>query len=515
MNKIASFRIWGWVLLAALIASCSTNPVTGKREVSFVSTSDQIRIGEENYLPSQQSQGGQYYLDQDLNAYVSEVTARLVEASRAVFPQAPNLPYEIVVLNNDVPNAWAMPGGKMAINRGLLTELKNESELAAVIGHEIVHAAAGHSAAQMSRGTLLNAGLAVVGIASAGSDYGNLVNYGSQIGSAAWMASYGRDDELESDRYGMMILSEAGYDPGGAVTLQETFVRMSEGRNQGFIDGLFASHPPSQARVDANRVFAGQLPSGGIVDEDRYQAAIAQLVRDAEAYEAQNDATQALNDDKPDEALELLDAAVRIQPDEGQFWELRGHAWRMKDSNDNAERAFTTAIEKNPGYYRHWLARGLLRKEMGKLTDARSDLERGQQLLPTATGSYLLGDLAERRGDINAAMQYYQSAASAGGEVGQAAQTRMVRHDLPANPDRYIASGLRTADTGEIIAVVRNDSGLAVNSVQVRVTDVRSGASRIYPVGGRISAGNQAATGTGIIGDPANFRIAVVAAGLN
>lgn len=515
MNKIASFRIWGVVLFSALLISCSTNPVTGEREISFVSTSAQIQMGVENYQPSQQSQGGQYYLDPDLNAYVSEVTAKLVEAARKTFPEAPNLPYEIVVLNNDVPNAWAMPGGKMAINRGLLTELKNESELAAVIGHEIVHAAAGHSAAQMSRGTLLNAGLTVVGIASSGSDYGNLVNYGSQIGSAAWMASYGRDDELESDRYGMMILSEAGYDPRGAVTLQETFVRMSEGRNQGFIDGLFASHPPSQDRVDANRAFAGQLPSGGVVGEDRYQAAIAQLVKDAEAYEAQNNATQALNDDKPDEALELLDTAIRIQPDEGQFWELRGHAWRMKDDDDNAERAFTTAIEKNPDYYRHWLARGLLRKEMGKFAGARSDLERGQQLLPTATGSYLLGDLAERRGDISTAMQYYQSAAGAGGEVGQAAQARMIRHDLPANPDRYIASGFRLADTGEIVAVVRNDSGLEIRSVQVRVTDIRSGASRVYPVGGRVAAGNQAATGTGIIGDPANFRIAVIAAELN
>ncbi|MFX4227450.1 MAG: hypothetical protein ACFHHU_06100 [Porticoccaceae bacterium] len=63
--------------------------------------------------------------------------------------------------------------------------------------------------------------------------------------------------------------------------------------------------------------------------------------------------------------------------------------------------------------------------------------------------------------------------------------------------------------------MLRNDSGLEIRSVQVRVTDIRSGASRVYPVGGRVAAGNQAATGTGIIGDPANFRIAVVAAELN
>ena len=515
MNKIGFLQITGIILLSALLISCSTNPVTGKREVSFVSTSAQIQMGEENYRPSQQSQGGQYYLDPELNAYVSEVNARLVEASKVVFPDAPNLPYEIVVLNNGVPNAWAMPGGKMAINRGLLVELKNESELAAVLGHEIVHAAAGHSAAQMSRGTLLNAGLAMVGIAASGTEYSGLVNYGSQIGSAAWMASYGRDDELESDRYGMMIMSEAGYNPQGPVTLQETFVRMSEGRNQGFIDGLFASHPPSQDRVDANRAFVEQLPRGGTVGEDRYQAAIAQLFQDADAYEAQNEATAALNEKRPAEALELLDTAIRIQPDEGQFWELRGHAWRMDNNVDNAERAFTTAIEKNPNYYRHWLARGLLRKEQGKISEARSDLERGQQLLPTATGSYLLGNLAEQRGDMNSAMQYYQSAASSGGEVGQAAQIRLIRHDLPANPGNYIASGIRLLDSGEIVAVVRNDSGLEVNSVQVRITDLRTGAYQTYNVGGRLAPGNQAAAGTGIVGTPANFQVTVVSAQVN
>ncbi len=512
MNKIVNFPIWGAILLSALLAGCSTNPVTGEREISFVSISDQIEIGEENYQPSQQSQGGQYYLDPELNAYVSEVTAKLVAASERVFPEAPRFSYEIVVLNNDVPNAWAMPGGKMAINRGLLTELDNESELAAVIGHEIVHAAAGHSAAQMSRGTLLNAGLAVVGIATSGAEYGDLVNYGSQIGSAAWMATYGRDDELESDHYGMMIMSEAGYDPQGAVSLQETFVRMSEGRNPGFFDGLFASHPPSQDRVDANRAFAQQLPQGGIIGRDRYREAISQLIEDAEAYEAQIQATAALNDEKPDEALSLLDKAIDIQPDEGQFWELRGHAWRMKEDEDNAERAFTTAIEKNPNYYRHWLARGLLRKQMGKHAEARSDLERGQQLLPTATASYLLGELAERRGDVDQAVQYYQNAASAGGEVGQAAQERLVRYDLPTNPNRYLASGLQRAGTGEIIAVVRNNTGLEVSSVQIRVTNIRTGSARTFFVTSRLAPGEQAATGTGVIDSTSNYRVAVIAA---
>ena len=110
-----------WALLVFFIVtlqSCSTNPVTGKNELSFYSRTAQIQMGVQNYSPGQQSQGGLYYLDPNLNDYVSRIGNKLAEVS-----DVPDLPYEFVVLNNGVPNAWALPGGKIAINRGLLTEL--------------------------------------------------------------------------------------------------------------------------------------------------------------------------------------------------------------------------------------------------------------------------------------------------------------------------------------------------------------------------------------------------------
>lgn len=516
MNKIAfpgvSKRLLCLCTLTLFIVGCGTNPVTGKRELSFISTATQIQQGEQHYIPSQQSQGGQYYLDDSLNAYVSEIGQNLVVASRTALPNAPDLPYEFVVLNNSVPNAWALPGGKMAINRGLLVELNDESELAAVLGHEIVHAAAGHSAAQQSRSTIFGLGAAAVGMAASDSKYGNIINYGSQMGAAAWMARYGRDDELESDRYGMLIMAEAGYDPQGAVRLQETFVRMSEGRQQDFISGLFASHPPSQQRVDANRAFLAELPGGGKVNRDRYQRAIKQLKKDAEAYDAQDEAIKALNDENPDLALKALDRAVKQQSGEGQFWELRGHAWKMKGDNSNAEKAFTTAINKNGNYFQHWLARGILRKEAGRNRAAESDLKRSQELLPTAASAYYLGEIAESRGDRNSAITYYQQAASAGGSAGTAAQTKLVRYDLSANPSKYLASGILLTDKGELVAAVRNDSGLAVTGVQVQLVDTATGLGKAYRIGGTIDHQQQSSVRTGVVGDPANYRVQVIAA---
>src|SRR5687768_11826698 len=133
------------VIVAMLIAlaACAVNPVTGKREISLISESSEIEMGTQNYAPMQQSEGGQYDVDPALTEYVQRVGSKLAAVSDR------KLPYEFVVLNNSVPNAWALPGGKIAINRGLLTELESEAELAAVLGHEIVHAAAGHTAYRM------------------------------------------------------------------------------------------------------------------------------------------------------------------------------------------------------------------------------------------------------------------------------------------------------------------------------------------------------------------------------
>lgn len=372
-NKNFTYAIFTLVL--TLCVGCATNPVTGEREFSVVSDAQARQIGEAQYREGQQTQGGVYYLDPQLNAYVAEVGQKLAAVS-----DVPNLNYEFVVLNNPVPNAWALPGGKIAINRGLLTQLENESQLAAVIGHEIVHAAAGHGASQMSRSVLINLGISLAGAAAANTDYSDLVRSGSELGAAAWMASYGREDELEADEYGMLYMSRAGYDPQGAVELQRTFVRLSEGRNAGFAEGLFASHPPSQQRVDANIRTAGQLPSGE-TGRATFLQATQQLRQDQEAYEAQESAMAALESNDPRTALEYLDEAIALQPREGQFWELRGDAYRMLNNTAQAESNYSRAIEENPGYYRHWAARGLLRESVGRTQAAEQDYQRARDLL--------------------------------------------------------------------------------------------------------------------------------------
>src|SRR5689334_2652754 len=276
--RIEQFRFVGLAILLGALAACGVNPVTGKKELQFVSEESELKLGEQNYAPMRQAEGGDFDVLPEPTAYVNEVGQKLAAVSDR------KLPYEFVVLNNSVPNAWALPGGKIAVNRGLLTELQSEAELAAVLGHEIVHAAARHGAKAQERGTLLQVGMqaAQVGAGMAGLDanLASLALQGAGAGLQMVQMKYGRDQELESDHYGMKYMKLAGYDPWGAVTLQETFVRLSEAggaKQQSWMDGLFASHPPSQERVEKNKKTAAALGQGGDLGVASFDAAMQKL----------------------------------------------------------------------------------------------------------------------------------------------------------------------------------------------------------------------------------------------
>ncbi|WP_346838213.1 M48 family metalloprotease [Microbulbifer sp. SAOS-129_SWC] len=417
-----TFKIHSIAMAAtfALLAGCAVNPVTGKKELSLMSQSQELALGAQQYPINQQEQGGKYILDKSLQDYVNRVGQKLARVS-----DQPRLPYEFVVLNNSVPNAWALPGGKIAVNRGLLTMLDDESELAAVLGHEIVHAAARHSAAAMSQQQLLGAGLAVLGATTKDTGYGDLISLGGQLGGNAYIAHYSRANESEADQYGMKYMAAAGYDPQGAVRLQQEFVKLSKGKQAAGLQALFASHPPSQARVDANIEHAKQLPRGGATNRAAYQRAIAQLKRDADAYKTYDQAVAAVGDKQYDRALSLVRRAQQQQPKEAAFYALEGDLLTQKKQYQNAYKAYDRAVQKNPGLFSNWLKRGVVSAQLKHYSDAERDLNRSLGYLETPYAHYYLGQVYERQGDNKDAYSHYQTAAQSGGDIGTKAQARM------------------------------------------------------------------------------------------
>ena len=459
------------LLAAALfLSACQVNPVTGDRHLQFYGSDWEKKAGASLYAPMRQSQGGDYTLDRDLTRYVQSVGNRLAARAR----RKDELNFEFRVLNDSTPNAWALPGGKIAINRGLLTELQSEAELAAVLAHEIVHADAAHGARAQSKGVLTQIG-AVAGMvlisstvdSSAGQQAAAII---PALGAQLISMKYGRDAERESDKYGMQYMSEAGYDPQGAVQLQETFVRLSEGRGSDRMSTLFASHPPSRERVKLNKETASALPAGGETGRDRFQQQMRFLNRVKPAYEAYDDAIAAAVKEDFTSARTALDKALAIEPREPIFHALDGDLHASNNDSSAALRSFNKAVELDHSFFYHLLRRGELRLDLGHDDQARTDLEQSLELLPTAQAHFLLGNMDRKSGNPDSARQHFEQASQSDSEAGIKAQRELVLMDMGQNPGKFIATSPAANSNGKIYCLIQNTTKVDLTSIGVQAT---------------------------------------------
>jgi len=485
-----------WALFA-LLAGCAVNPVTGRNELSLVSEQQELALGAQQYAPARQSQGGDYTVDQELTAYVSQVGQKLAAVSDR------RLPYEFKVINSSVPNAWALPGGKISINRGLLTELQSEAELAAVLSHEIVHAAAKHSAQSLSQGMLLQAGVMGAAVATQGTDYANLAQLGAGLGAQLITQKYGRDAERESDLYGMQYMVRAGYDPQGAVNLQRTFLKLSENKRQDWLTGLFASHPPSQERLQNNIELLATLPRGGELGVERYRARIAHLLRTKPAYEAFDEGRKALAQDDLAKAGRLAQKAIALEPKEAHFYALMGDVEQKNQRLKAAVTQYDKATRLNPDFFYNYLQRGKVKERLNLAAQAKADLERSVALLPTADAYNSLGNLAQKAGRLNDAKAYYAKAAGSQSELGRQAYAALVDLDLQDNPAKYVNIRVGQDGQGRIIAQVSNPTPKNISGI-VLIMQFQNEAGKVQQLQrnlrGTVAAGSQQQFDLGLTG---------------
>ena len=410
------FKILFPLALAALLSGCVTNPVTGEQELSFVSKQQEIAIGEQHYERSIQHQGGSYYLDPKVNSYINRIGQRLAELSHQ-----PGLPYEFTVINSSVPNAWALPGGKIAINRGLLMMLDDEAQLAAVLGHEIVHITARHGAQQQTQGILIGMGAAIA--QAAAGELGGLVSDTLNIGGNMMMARYGREDELEADYYGTQYISAAGYDPMAAYELQHKLMSLKDSDNNPLL-ALFASHPPSQERMQRNKQTASYLP-GKNRNRAEFQRQLATLFNDFEAYQHYEKAEKHHQNKDYDKAISALNRAIKIQPKESSFWTLKAQALWMKEQKSAALKAYSSAVKYNPQYFKPYLLRGMTYYEQGDISKAEADLMKADRFLKTRLSAFYQGEIDFDRQNYEQAKQHYLPVAQGNDELGAMARDKL------------------------------------------------------------------------------------------
>lgn len=231
-----------FIISLFLIVSCAVNPVTGRYELMLLSESDEIKLGQETDKEIIQKYG--IYDDEKLNSYLNEICQRL-----RVISHRPNLPFNVKIVDTPVLNAFAVPGGFVYFSRGILAAINNEAELATVMGHEIGHITARHSAQQYSKAQLAQIGL---GIGSIFIDSPILTSI-TQLGVGMLFLKFSRDNEREADDLGVEYASKAGYDAIHMANFFEILEKMNPGSDRSGLPGWFSTHPSPEDRIQRVR----------------------------------------------------------------------------------------------------------------------------------------------------------------------------------------------------------------------------------------------------------------------
>lgn len=428
-KRTIAFLLWPILALAGL-AGCAVNPATGRRELVLipVPTSQEISIGEKTFPQAVQQMGGEYP-DARLAAYVNQVGLRLGRVS-----QRPDLPYQFKVVNDSTPNAFALPGGFIAITRGLLVNMDNEAQLAAILGHEIGHVAARHAVQGIQRGALLNVALSILTGVTGDAAYGPLAQQAGELSAALLDRSYSRDQERESDRLGIDYMVQAAYDPQGAVQVQEFFYRQIEGGAKPmWLSGLFRTHPFSKERMLDNEEYirtrhAQTLNNPSyVLRPETFETATARLRQSRRGYELYDEARKLEEAGNLSQAVTVYLQAAAAAPDESLILAGLGMAYLKAEDAGSARLHLARAVQLDGHYYLSRMGLGYALLKKGDNPGAVGELEASMKLLPTLQGGYLLAEGYEKTGQPQKALELYRAVAQADpdGKLGRSAAERV------------------------------------------------------------------------------------------
>jgi predicted Zn-dependent protease len=228
------------LILLLSAASCAVNPVTGKKELSLISESQEIALGKQTDIEVRQQYG--VYDDPAVNGYVQSIGQALVPHTHR-----PQLACQFAVLDTPVVNAFAVPGGFIYVTRGILALMNSEAELAVVLGHELGHVNARHSVRRMSEMMLVQVGLAV---GSALSETFAKVSGVASVGIQLLFLKYSRDDERQADSLGVEYARKTDYNPGEMVAFFGSLQKLGDLSGGHSLPGFLSTHPLTSERIE-------------------------------------------------------------------------------------------------------------------------------------------------------------------------------------------------------------------------------------------------------------------------
>ena len=383
---------------AWVVTGCATNPVTGESQLMLVDKNDEIAM-DQKQSPHQISADYGPSGDRMLAAYISDVGNRLSSLSHR-----PDMPYSYRVVDATYVNAYAFPGGTIATTRGIMASLEDEAALAALLGHEIGHVNARHTASRMSKALLTQ--LAVVGLvvvaASQDENMAPLAAGLGALGAGALLAKYSRDDERQADALGMEYMVKGGHNPQGMVGLMDVLRSMNKHKPNA-LEKMFSTHPMSDERyaTAVNRISAEYSDAKSLaLGKERYM-----------------DNTANIRKIKP--ALELMQ---------------KGESSMMKKKYSSAEGQFSSALKKAPDDYAGNLMMAKCQLAQKKHKSAKQYAQKAKSIKPSeAQSNHVLGM-------ANLFMKNYSGAYGAFQEY---------ERTLPGNPSTVFMKGLAADGMGD------------------------------------------------------------------
>ncbi len=254
--------------LFILFANCATTGPGGKKSLILISTQQEISIGKE--LVKQLEKQGKPLQDSLVNSYLSQIGDRIAKVS-----DRPDLDYTFKVLADTQINAFACPGGFIYVYSGLLAQMDNEAQLAAVLAHEISHVVARHSVQRLQEAL----GIQILLSIALGKESQKNSEKIANLGLGLILQGYGRQNEFEADRFGTYYMAQAGYNPLGTLQLLTKLSQGDSGKSSDF-EGLFSSHPQTQDRIRRVKEQTSTWPKETTersLQEERYKKIIEHL----------------------------------------------------------------------------------------------------------------------------------------------------------------------------------------------------------------------------------------------
>lgn len=409
----------------AWLTGCATDPITGERSLMLLSRQDEIAIDQQQ-SPHQISADYGISPDTELNRYVADLGEAVRRASHR-----PDMPYSFQVVNANYINAYAFPGGTIGLTRGIMLEMSDEAELAALLGHEVVHVVGRHAGRSMTRGMLTQAAVGTVSAGLSETRVGGVVGTVGQIGAGALLASYSRDHERDADRVGIDYMAAAGQNPEGMVGLAQMLDSLSS-RKPGAIEIMFASHPASTERVsNARRQVAGFSRSQRERNRhrERYMDMTANLRVLRPAIEAMQEGEQLLVSGEPDAARARLQTALDQAPTDYTGLMLMGKLELSQGRDRQALDYFESAAQVLPGEGQAIQHQGLANLGLARYQASLTHFLDYEDRLPGNPGTdFLIGysyeNLSQRDDAASRYRRYLQQVQS--GQQAEYAQRRLM-----------------------------------------------------------------------------------------